>query len=92
MFSDHSKHEIIEVDDIGEADLPSGSGSGNVAGVMAMENNHNDDNGANNNTKIAGVPQQLATKFSGVPQELAPEPNANAADGKSIEVHGDAAK
>ena len=91
---DCSKHEIIDVDDINEAN-PS-AGDGNVAGVMAMDNDHNgnqnDDDGANNDAEISGVLQELVPKFAGVPQELAPEPNADAIDGKRTGVHGDASE
>ena len=54
--------------------------------------NHNDDDGANNDVKISGVPQELAPEFSGLPQELAPEPNADTTDGKRTGVHGDASE
>ena len=72
-FSDRSKHEIIDVDDIAEYELSAGSGI--VSGLMAMDNNdknHNNDNGADNNATITGVTQNLAPEFAGVPQNMEP--------------------
>ena len=72
-FSDRSKHEIIDVDDIAEYELSAGSGI--VSGLMAMDNNdknHNNDNGADNDAAITGVPHNLAPEFAGFLQNMAP--------------------
>ena len=72
-FSDRSKHEIIDVDDIAEYDLSAGSGI--VSGVMVMDNNntnYNKDESSDNDATITGLPQNLAPEFAGVPQDLAP--------------------